>query len=72
MIPVLEFCGTFISSVDASYSTAYVYGQDGQRSNKYTQTSETLYFNKMWTLHTDRGNNIYGGQTAKNIYLGET
>ena len=40
MIPVLEFCGTFISSVDASYSTAYVYGQDGQRSNKYTQSSE--------------------------------
>ena len=61
-----------VSSVDASYSTAYIYGQDGQRSNKYTQTSETLYFNKMWTLHTDRGNNIYGGQTAKNIYLGET
>lgn len=61
-----------ISSVDANYSTAYVYGQDGQRSNKYTQNSETLYFNKMWTLHTDSGNNVYGGQTAKNIYLGET
>ena len=26
----------------------------------------------MWTLHTDRGNNVYGGQFAKNIYLGET
>ncbi len=61
-----------ISSVDANYSTAYVYGHDGQRSNKYTQSSETLYFNKMWTLHTDSGNNVYGGQTAKNIYLGET
>ena len=61
-----------VSSVDDSYSTAYIYGQDGQRSNKYTQNSETLYFNKMWTLHTDSGNNIYGGQTAKNIYLGET
>ena len=61
-----------ISSVDANYSTAYVYGQDGQRSNKYTQSSETLYFNKMWTLHTDSGNSVYGGQTAKNIYLGET
>ena len=60
-----------VSSVDANYATAYVYGQDGQRSNKYTQSSETLYFNKMWTLHTDRGNNIYGGQFAKNIYLGE-
>ena len=61
-----------VSSVDDNYSTAYVYGQDGQRSNKYTQNSETLYFNKMWTHHTDSGNSIYGGQTAKNIYLGET
>ena len=60
-----------ISSVDSNYSTAYVYGQDGQRSNKYTQSSETLYFNKMWALHTDSGNNVYGGQSAKNIYLGE-
>ena len=25
----------------------------------------------MWTLHTDSGNTVYGGQTAKNIYLGE-
>ena len=61
-----------VSSVDSNYSTAYVYGQDGQRSNKYTQNSETLYFNKMWTLHTDSGNSVYGGQSAKNIYLGET
>ena len=75
-----KYCRTYawnernqlVSSVDANYNTAYVYGQDGQRSNKYTQNSETLYFNKMWTLHTDSGNNIYGGQTAKNIYLGET
>ena len=61
-----------ISSVDSSYNTAYVYGQDGQRSNKYTANSEILYFNKMWMLHTDNGNNVYGGQTSKNIYLGET
>ena len=61
-----------ISSVDSNYNMAYIYGQDGQRSNKYTQNSEILYFNKMWTLHTDSGNNVYGGQTAKNIYLGET
>ncbi|MBP3365456.1 MAG: RHS repeat-associated core domain-containing protein [Treponema sp.] len=26
----------------------------------------------MWTLHTDSGNSVYGGQSAKNIYLGET
>ena len=61
-----------VSSVDANYSTSYVYGQDGQRSNKYTQGSETLYSNKMWTLHTDNGNSVYGGQYAKNVYLGET
>ena len=61
-----------VSSVDANYSTSYVYGHDGQRSNKYTHNSETLYFNRMWTLHTDSGNNVYGGQTAKNIYLGDT
>ncbi|UKI54658.1 MAG: hypothetical protein L6V90_08225 [Treponema succinifaciens] len=61
-----------ISSVDDNYSTAYIYGQDGQRSNKYTASSETLYFNKMWTLHTDSGNSVYGGQTAKNIYLDDT
>lgn len=61
-----------ISSVDSRYSTVYVYGQDGQRSNKYTDSSETVYFNKMWTLHTDSGNARYGGQYAKNIYLGDT
>ena len=26
----------------------------------------------MWTLHTDSGNSVYGGQTAKNICLGDT
>ena len=79
-IKTSKYCRTYtwnkknqlISSVDANYNTAYVYGQDGQRSNKYTQSSETLYFNKMWTHHIDSGNNVYGGQSAKNIYLGET
>ena len=61
-----------INSTDSSCNTSYVYGQDGERTNKYTQSSETLYFNKMWTYRTDSGNSVYGGQTAKNIYLGET
>ncbi len=61
-----------VFSEDASHSTSYIYGQDGQRTNKYTRSSETLYFNNMWTLHTDAGNNDYGGQYAKNVYLGET
>ncbi len=51
---------------------SYVYGHDGQRTSKYTQSAETLYFNRMWTLRTDSGNSTYGGQTGKNIYLGET
>ncbi|MCF0242016.1 MAG: RHS repeat-associated core domain-containing protein, partial [Treponema sp.] len=61
-----------VSSVDSAFATNYIYGQDGERSNKYTEKSETLYFNKMWTLHTDSGNATHGGQTAKNIYLGDT
>ena len=61
-----------ICSKDASFTTNYIYGQDGQRTNKYTARSETLCFNKMWTLHTDSGNSVYGGQNAKNIYLGDT
>lgn len=61
-----------IGSVDPGHTTSYIYGQDGQRSNKYTSSSETLYFNKMWTLHTDSGNAAEGGQFAKNIYLGDT
>ncbi|MBP5438077.1 MAG: RHS repeat-associated core domain-containing protein, partial [Treponema sp.] len=61
-----------VGSADANYTTTYVYGQDGQRSNKYTKNSETLYFNKMWTHRTDSALKVYGGQTAKNIYLGET
>jgi YD repeat-containing protein len=42
-----------VSTSDAQYTVNYVYGQDGQRAAKYTAQSETLYFNKMWTLHTD-------------------
>ncbi len=59
-----------ISSVDSNYTTTYVYGQDGQRSNKYTSGSETLYFNSMWIIRTDPGSP--GGQAVKNVYLGDT
>nr|MCR5762804.1 RHS repeat-associated core domain-containing protein [Treponema sp.] len=44
------------SSSDAQYTVNYVYGQDGQRAAKYTAQSKTLYFNKMWSHHTDGGN----------------
>lgn len=64
---------------DENYSHRLI--QAGSRYYKYDEngniiceqaSSETLYFNKMWTLHTDSGNRSSGGQFAKNIYLGET
>ncbi len=61
-----------VSSSDAQYTINYVYGQDGQRAAKYTAQSEALYFNKMWSHHTDGGNAYLGGHNIKNIYLGET
>ena len=44
----------------------------GNRAAKWTATelSETLYFNTMWTWHTDTG--LRDGQYSKHIYLGET
>ena len=44
----------------------------GNRAAKWTATksSETLYFNTMWTWHTDTG--LREGQYSKHIYLGET
>ncbi len=47
----------------------YVYGEDGNRTNKFSSIGETLYFNNLWTWHDAKslGN---GGQNTKNIYLG--
>ena len=44
----------------------------GNRAAKWTaaNSSETLYFNTMWTWHTDTG--LPEGQYSKHIYLGET
>ena len=44
----------------------------GNRAAKWTvsHSSETLYFNTMWTWHTDTG--LPDGQYSKHIYLGET
>ncbi|MBR0098256.1 MAG: RHS repeat-associated core domain-containing protein [Treponema sp.] len=61
-----------IASSDSTYTVSYLYSQDGERTNKYTLTSETLYFSKMWSCHTDAGNATEGGQTSKHIYLGDT
>ena len=44
----------------------------GNRAAKWTAANsrETLYFNTMWTWHTDTG--LPEGQYSKHIYLGET
>ena len=59
-------------SVTPGYDTRYVYAADGNRAAKWTlsNSSETLYFNTMWTWHTDTG--LPEGQYSKHIYLGET
>ena len=59
-------------SVNSVYDTRYAYAADGNRAAKWTATnsSETLYFNTMWTWHTDKG--LPDGQYSKHIYLGET
>ncbi|WP_432896384.1 RHS repeat-associated core domain-containing protein [Treponema socranskii] len=59
-------------SVNSVYDTRYAYAADGNRAAKWTATksSETLYFNTMWTWHTDKG--LRDGQYSKHIYLGET
>ncbi len=56
-------------STDNTTTVHYLYGADGQRSNKYTTKSETLYYNTMWSIRSDANINA---QTGKNIYLGET
>ena len=56
-----------IESFVGDKNASYVYGEDGQRSNKWTIYEETLYFNRMWTWHDGNANN---DQTAKHIYLG--
>src|SRR5574344_1401656 len=36
-----------VQSSDQSYTTVYVYGDDGQRTNKMSNDGETMYFSKM-------------------------
>ena len=62
-------------SVVLGYDTRYAYAADGNRAAKWTSTksSETLYFNTMWTWHIDKGlSQGQYGQYSKHIYLGET
>lgn len=56
------------SSDDGSLLVKYRYGADGQRALKSSSSSETLYFNSMWTVKTDP----VGLRQSKNIYVGES
>ena len=55
-----------VRSIVGDKHASYVYGEDGQRTNKWTVYEETLYFNRMWTWHDGNANN---DQTAKHIYI---
>ncbi|MDC7220202.1 MAG: SpvB/TcaC N-terminal domain-containing protein [Spirochaetales bacterium] len=55
---------------DTYHTTYYAYDHEGERSIKYSDLGETLYFDSMWTA-TD--NNTDGSlRRTKNIYIGET
>ena len=56
-------------STEGNTVVGYVYGEDGNRTNKYSSSGETVYFNNLWTWH-DAKSLGSGGQTSKNIYLG--
>jgi RHS repeat-associated protein len=66
------------SSSDGRYNVAYTYGQDGERSGKYSSATsggrptETLYFNKMWAWRYDGMINDSTGRYRKHIYLNES
>ena len=59
-----------IASSDNTNQVYYTYDANGERTNKYTHRSETLYFNTFWNWHRDSA--ISNGQYSKNIYLGTT
>ena len=61
-----------IKTKDGLYTTYYVYNNEGDRVAKYTELSETLYFNKFWSWHIDPANAFAGGQLSKHIFLGDT
>ncbi|MBR4790546.1 MAG: hypothetical protein IK024_06610, partial [Treponema sp.] len=45
---------------------------DGKRTNKYTDITETLYFNSFWSYYIDGSTRSRGGAVSKHIFLGET
>ena len=61
-----------INSKDNNTEVSFVYGEDGKRTNKYTDITETLYFNSFWTYYIDGSTKTRGGAVSKHIFLGET
>ena len=55
---------------DRNYTTSYSYDHEGERTVKYSNLGETLYFDSMW-LEADTDGTSKLRQT-KNIYIGET
>ena len=63
-----------IQSSDALHTVRYRYGADGQRTNKFSMTTdsgETIYFNKLWTWRHD-SYTPNAGNYCKNIFLDKT
>ena len=61
-----------VQTKDVLNTTNYVYNSNDERVAKYTDRSETLYFNNFWSWHTDPANIYSQGQLSKHIYLGDT
>ncbi|MDC7239919.1 MAG: RHS repeat-associated core domain-containing protein [Spirochaetales bacterium] len=57
-------------TADRNYTTSYSYDHEGERTVKYSNLGETLYFDSMW-LEADTDGTGRLRQT-KNIYIGET
>ena len=57
---------------DESCTVNFVYGADGKRACKYTNTSEYMYFNDYWTWHIDENSSSHGGMASKHIFLGSS
>ena len=55
---------------DPSYTTVYTYDHEGERTVKYSDLGETLYFDSMWLEADTEGTGRL--RCMKNIYIGET
>jgi hypothetical protein len=65
-------------SSDSRHVVEYRYGNDGERSGKYSAgqsggtSSETLYFSKLWTWRYGGQLSERYGRNSKHIYMGDS